>query len=238
MNVVESLDPPHLDLAFYVGRSKAVEEAVRAIQALANSGASFTGDVDVVHENTESRLVIRDVALLRDNGVQHPERIYIRSATGITDKTEFIKISGDVILLRTEAEEFCGPSRTRQGRLFELGTKAYRAFKTIASGIDAAYGGICIEWPLEDLATLKRDPRSLAFQNFFISRAALGERAIEEIVARVGQGAHVEQVERGIYVSMTAEFNPEHRAVTPIEAQYRSVRVAELLVKHLRFPPW
>jgi len=232
------LDPPFLELAYYVGSSNAQEQGVRAAEAMAQVGARFTGKVDIANGDTVSKLSLDALGSIRTQAAGVLRRIYLDNATGMTKKTELIEINRGVILLRTEGEEFCGPNRARRAQLYRLGTRAYRCFKVLALAIESYYGALCGEYSLEEPPDLKRDPRSLAFRNFFISRAAFGRGAIEAVQDIVGTDVYVEEFDdRGLYVSMSPEFNPDHRAVETIEAQHRSIRVAELLAKHLRFTP-
>lgn len=73
----------------------------------------------------------------------------------------------------------------------------------------------------------RRNARSLAFRNYFISAddAELHDR----VVAIAQPDAYVERLDHGTYVSMSAEFNPGRRAVPYVDATERSTEVGRLL---------
>lgn len=231
------LDPPYLEFAFYVGASKAQEQGVLAAEAMVRAGGRFTGEIDVARGGAVSRLSSVDLGSIRTRAEGELRRIYLDSVTGVTKRTELIEINHGVVLLRTEGEEFSGPNRARQSRLYSLGTRAYTCFRALALAIESYYGALCCEYSLEEPADLRRDPRSLAFRDFFVSRVPFARGVIDVVRESVGDVYLEEFEDRGLYVSMSPEFNPDHCSVDPIEAQYRSVRVAERLVEHLRFLP-
>ncbi|WP_148314474.1 hypothetical protein [Sorangium cellulosum] len=76
---------------------------------------------------------------------------------------------------------------------------------------------------------LRQDPRSLAFRNFFLSEDSLGPVAVQQAVAFAGNDVFVEERKRGIYVSMSTEFNPKGWHIDPLEAQERSTKIAAVV---------
>jgi len=232
--MVVPLDPPYLEFAFYVGIQKAREQGIRAAELLVQNGAAFVGEIDIVEDGTVSRLSSIDFASLKEVGAKTElRRIYLQGVTGITKHTELVEINKGTVLLRTEGEKFSGPNRANRSRLHKLGAKAYVCFKALAGGIDAYYGGLCGEYSLEEPEELRQHPKSLAFRNFFVSRAKLAGAA-QTVRINAGVDAYFEEFDHGLYVSMSAEFNPAHCSVDPIEAQYRSVRIAEGLLGYLK----
>jgi hypothetical protein len=232
------INPPYLELAYYVGASSGQEQGLRLAEVVLQHGARLQGDVDLMRGDSESAVTAVDLdalrAVRRDGLVR---RIRVSNATGLTARTEVIEVGEEIVLLRTEGRVFSGPAGQTDERGFELGEKVASCFKHIASAVEAPYGAICVEYSLETPTELAADSRSLAFRNFFLSRGAFGS-LFDDIRRCVGEDSHVEELEGGgLYVSMSPEFNPDHRAVEPIDAQYRSVRVAELLLRHLRIPP-
>jgi len=231
------LDPPYLELAFYVGPSSAQEQGILAAEAMVKAGGRFTGEIDVAQSGAVSRLSSVDLGSIKTRAEGTLRRIYLDNVTGLTNRTELIEINHGVVLFRTQGEDFSGPNRARQGRLYSLGTRAYTCFRTLALAIESYYGALCCEYSLEEPADLRRDPRSLAFRDFFVSRVQFGRGVIDSVRESVGEVYLEEFEDRGLYVSMSPEFNPDRCSVETIEAQYRSVRVAERLVEHLRFLP-
>lgn len=226
------LDPPFLEFAFYVGPSNAQEQAIAAVDAIVRAGGRFTGVIDLASGARLSKPSAAGLSWIEGAG-RELRRIYVDNATRMTSKTEVVEIDRGVVLLRTEGEDVSGPSRLDQDRLYRLGTLAYMVFRSLVLEVDSYYGAICCEYSLEEPAQLKADPRSLAFRDFFVSRSAVSPTTLEAIRDAVGEAYLEEFGDRGLYVSMSPEFNPEHRAVEPVEAQYRSVRVAKLLLDNL-----
>ncbi len=100
----------------------------------------------------------------------------------------------------------------------KAGQKTYARLKTIVEAINPAYSSITIEWPLESPSDLKSDPRSLAFRDFYIKEAFVGTDQIG-LIKSLFEGAYIEELGKGIYVSCTKEFNPKgvevNKALSP-----------------------
>jgi hypothetical protein len=148
---------------------------------------------------------------------------------GLKNREEEVRAVGESVVVRTEAEDFCGTWRANVSRLETLGRQIHSAFVGIAESIDCLYGAILVEYTLEDPEELRRDPRSLAFQNFYLSRARLPLKLVPRLVALVPAGAYVRELDHGVYVSMSREFNPEGRSVESELAQYTSTRIARAI---------
>jgi hypothetical protein len=194
---MSTLDPPFLELEYYVGRNEL--------------------------ETTVHRLV---------DGVQPglvPDKLVIPNAVGLSPKLEELVVRGGVVMLRTEGEAFCGPFRDDRMRLKKLGRRVYQRFVEVADAIPCVYGAILVEYSLEEPKKLRQDPRSLAFRDFFLSRERLENKAIEEAIRLAGDEAYVENRATGVYISMSAEFNPKGRSIPLLEAQERSVRISAVI---------
>jgi hypothetical protein len=199
---MSTLDPPFLELEYYVGRAEM--------------------------ETTVHRLV---------NGLQPglvPSELVIPNAVGLSPKPEELAVKGGVVILRTEGEAFCGPFRDDRTRLKKLGRRVYQRFVEVADIIPCVYGAILVEYSLEEPKKLRQDPQSLAFCDFFLSRERLENRAIEEAIRLAGNEAYVESCESGVYISMSAEFNPKGCSITWLEAQERSVRISAVIGRAAR----
>ncbi len=157
-----------------------------------------------------------------------PARLSLPNLIGISSSPEELEVMGSVVVVRTEGEAFCGPMRKQRGRLRSFGKKAYDRFVDIADSIECEYAAILVEYSLEGPDELRRDPRSLAFRNFFVSRE-LGQSALDEIIHASGEDAYVEELKSGVYVSMSAEFNPAGQSVDPLDAEERSMKVAKIV---------
>jgi hypothetical protein len=188
------VEPPFLELAFYVGENRAMSsmDSVKAASTIEPGGQRFIGLPG------------------------RPEEIYS---------------TGPKVIVRTEGEDFCGPMRSNTGRLGELGHVVSDAFLRIAGAANCMYGAILVEYELETPSELRRDSRSLAFHDFFLSRKNLPPDVFAAAMVGVTSGAYTRETSDGMYVSMSREFNPEGRQVETELAHQVSVRVAVALGK-------
>jgi hypothetical protein len=163
-----------------------------------------------------------------------PSKLVIPNAVGLSPNLEELVVRGGVVILRTEGEAFCGPFRDNRKRLKKLGRKAYQRFVEVADAIPCLYGAILVEYSLEEPKKLRKDPQSLAFCDFFLSRERLENKAVEEAIRLAGDEAYVESRATGVYISMSAEFNPKGRSIPWLEAQERSVRISAVIGRATR----
>jgi hypothetical protein len=131
----------------------------------------------------------------------------------------------------TEGELFCGtgelrPKVARKARA--AGMQVYERFRVLVDALRPAYGAITVEIPLCCPTDLRRDPRSLAFRDFFVARTFFGGSIMTKLEA-LFTGAFVEPVGDGVYVSCSKEFNPEARNVDGDIVQWRSVEMGKLV---------
>ena len=152
---------------------------------------------------------------------------------GIAGPVEQLAVRGGVIELRTDGEAFCGKPNGLKPRVRSLGNIAYSRFIHFAGLLDPVYGAILVEYSLESPDELRRDSRSLAFQNFYLAKRALNERAWSTLQEIVGDRAYSRALPGGVYISMTQYFNQEAKGMVSIEAQALSVKIAELLASSL-----
>jgi hypothetical protein len=153
---------------------------------------------------------------------------------GITGPVEQLAVRGGVMQLRTEGDAFCGEPGRLKPRARTLGNIVCSRFVHFAGLLNPVYGAILVEYSLENPEELRRDPRSLAFQNFYLAKRALDERSWSMLHEIVGDSVYRGLLADGLYVSMTTYFNPEARGIASIEAQTLSVKIAELLARSLR----
>jgi hypothetical protein len=162
-----------------------------------------------------------------------PAKLVVPNAVGLSQKAEEIEVVGGVVVLRTEGEAFCGPAR-QAARLKKLGGRVYKRFVQVADEIAPAYGAIAVEYSLEEPQALRQDPRSLAFRDFFVSRTRLSSNALDDVLQHAGDDVYVEERKAGVYVSMTAEFNPRGCGIPSSEAQERSARISAIIGRAVR----
>ena len=123
---------------------------------------------------------------------------------------------GGFLIFRTEGGEFCGPRRDDRATLRSLGLALTSVFLRAAELIDCAYGAILVEYSMETPAELRQSGKSLAFRNFYLSTDRVSHFHIDRIMDEVPVNAYVQRLRRGIYVSMSAEFNPEAKFIALI----------------------
>jgi hypothetical protein len=143
-------------------------------------------------------------------------------------------VRGGIVILRTEGLAFCGPFRDNRKRLKKLGRRVYQRFVEVADTIPCVYGAILVEYSLEEPEKLRKDPRSLAFRDFFLSRERLENKAIEEAIRLAGDEAYVERRASGVYISMNAEFNPDGRSIPSPESQWISAQISAVIGRAAR----
>ena len=199
---MSTLNPPFLELEYYVGRAE-LETTVHRL-------------VDGLHPG----LV--------------PSKLVISNAVGLIPKLEELEVKGGVVILRTEGGAFCGSFRNNRMRLKKFGRKVYQRFVEVADAIPCVYGAILVEYSLEEPKKLQQDPRSLAFCDFFLSRERLENKAIEEAVRLAGDESYVENRSTGVYISMSAEFNPKGRSIPSPESLWRSARISAVIGRAAR----
>jgi hypothetical protein len=125
------------------------------------------------------------------------------------------------------------PWTERRGRptwdesAFESGRSVYSLFRMLTDRIDPLYAAIGVEQGLPSPLDLAADPRTLAFQDFYLSNELITARRLREL-QELGGTPYVEQLARGTYFSCSSLFNPTG---VHVEDRYRW-RLAETVV------PW
>jgi hypothetical protein len=153
---------------------------------------------------------------------------------GIAGQLEKMAVRGGVMELRTDGEAFCGRPNRLKSRARSIGNIVYRRFVHFAGLLNPVYGAILVEYSLESPSELRRDSRSLAFQNFYLAKRGLDERSWSALHEIVGDRVYSSALPSGVYISMTTYFNREAKGIASLEAQALSVKIAELLARSLR----
>jgi len=100
---------------------------------------------------------------------------------------------------------------------------AVRLFKRLCQQCKVLYGSVTVDYELESPEQLVNDPRSYAFSDFFIDGSYFWD--VVNKVKEGGFNAYVEEMEGGLYVSMTKYFNPAKLDSGP-ERTKQSSRIA------------
>jgi hypothetical protein len=155
--------------------------------------------------------------------------IRVPDIVGIAAEEEAMICRG-VIVLRTSGDAFSGPPGTRRSIADALGLRIQERFLELIGRMSGcAYGAILVEYSLEEPDELLKDPRSLAFRNFYANSTGLRGNAIAEILKLAGPDCYVKSLDDGIYVSMSRHFNPERRSIPADEAMDRSARISAVV---------
>jgi hypothetical protein len=169
---------------------------------------------------------------VRKEAIGNRKKICFPGIVGISEQQEEVDAIEGRLILRTEGELFSGVERGNTQTVRELGLVVYRRFLEVARSIDCCYGAILFEYTLE-LPDELRNSKSLAFRNFYLSSKRLSKKTLKAVELEAGAEAFIEEdAEGGMYVSMTADFNPRAQSLDPIDAQERSVRIAEIVANN------
>jgi hypothetical protein len=229
-----------LELNFYFANLPEVEAFTRLVTTLLALGAKFTGTgyahrgeglrdkpFASTHDSVLEPVPIRDVTDLT-RSLADPDirlvQVYMEGATStmsnVAEIVTYLSISPEAahtdrhpLAIWTDGEVFSGPLREKYTqRARKVGRRTYERFRALIEALRPAYAAITSEWSLECPADLRRDPRSLAFRNFFVSRAHL-EEANLAYIQRLYSRAYIEPMGDGLYISCSKEFNPLGRGL-------------------------
>jgi hypothetical protein len=249
-------DPPFLELGFYFGDQPEADSFACLVTKLMELGASLTG-AGSAHRGPDIRT--KSFASMTDQPLPKPVTVSADSLTSIFKDpairivelamkdpigiaqnapglVSYVSISPQAALIDrhplaviTEGEVFCGALRDdfKESR-HKAGIKVYNRFRELVQKLEPAYAAVTIEYPLQCPADLRRDPRSLAFRDFFVSERYLGSRGLAR-VKEIFNGAFIEPITNGLYVSCNEDFNPEGRNLNNESAQWLSVDAAKLI---------
>ena len=201
------IEPPFLEL----------EYVVRGEQSLSSVAEYFGYQGSVERKDERIKLQCPDILGVAEHGIEEIEK------------------KGEVLLIRTEGEFFCGQERENKIELNRKGGIVYQKFREISCVVDFVYGAILVEYSLETPSELN-DSKSYAFRNFCISTGQFDQDTIESVLDVAGQDSYFEWDEVGLYVSMSSEFNPEGRNIPNQDAVSRSVRIGKILSDKLNHP--
>ena len=201
------IEPPFLEL----------EYIVRGEKSLSSVAEYFGYEESAVRKDVRSKLRCPNILGIAEHGIEEIEK------------------KGEVLLVRTEGESFCGYEREDKIELNRKGKIIYQKFREISCIIDFVYGAILVEYSLETPSELEGS-KSYAFRNFCVSAGKFDQDTIESILSVAGQDSYIECDEAGLYVSMSSEFNPEGRNIPNQDAVSRSVRIGKILSDKLNQP--
>lgn len=190
-----NLQPPHLELNFYFSNKR--EEGFQSVlNTLIDLGASYHNE----HFTTKKPLTY----------------ILLDKATGLVKRGEILQyatISEEAsqndhppIQLITSGAIFDSmPSAEKKMR--QSAKKVYRRFIKIIEMTNPSYASVTFEYDMECPSDLERDPKTIAFSDFYIDKDFIGHNNIEQIRSVYTKG-FIEAVANGLYISCW-RFNPK-----------------------------
>jgi hypothetical protein len=256
MNDISRLKPPYLELSFYFAERDEAKSFYGLVEMLVGLGATFAGSGIIhrgqsirnqpfssIHDLPQEPVAVHSLAdvaqCLRQPDIRLVQ-VLMEGASGVAPNLSEIvgyeSISEEAarqdhhpVAIWTEGTLFSGPAGEPFGATTkETGLRLSERFRRLVERLRPSYAAITLEYDLECPADLKRDPRSLAFRDFYISGEYIGADTLKTI-AMLFRAAYIETLAEGLYVSCTAEFNPERRGLDNEYAQWQSVEVASLI---------
>ena len=248
--------PPFLEFGFYFGDVPETDAFERLVTALLEGGAKFAGTGAAhrgpkirdekfasIHDQELETVPLRDLTDMTQCLADPDTRliqVYLEGASGITsgliEPVGYLSVSSEAALIDrhplaiwTEATLFSGPPGQQiSERAKDAGKQAYQRFRFLVEKLRPSYAAITVEYALECPADLRRDARSLAFRDFFVSEQYLGADKLK-MVEGLFRDAFIERIGDGLYISCSEIFNPMGVKKDAEEAAWQSVEVAELI---------
>ena len=252
------LGAPFLEIGFYFGKSSETDAFTRLVKALTDLGAWFTDDgyahlglgVRDASFSSITERAPRPVAVKSLGDIERyfadPDtrliQVYMSGVTGtvhhVAEIVTYLSVSPEAaqmdrhpLAIWTEGWMFSGPPhflRRHAKQAKKVGGQIYQRFKTLVETLQPSYGAITIEEALECPADLRHDPRSYAFQDFFVKRTFLGAPNCEHL-RDLFADAYIEPVDDGLYISSHGDFNPKDKSLDTNRALEQSVEVAKMI---------
>jgi len=199
-------EPPFLELGFYF-RQKSGREAISllaealtthfdAVPAVANAADLATPSLFRADEVIDRQVKIEGVdhlsRLLGDSSKFVRKISFDKGTRIIRDAQEFLvvlpiegadcKLEGNAVAIWVEGAAFSRASNTDVSKKEkQIAFNSLCAFKKLISHLQPSYAAITVDYGLENPCDLRRDPRSLAFRDFYLSRTDFGENFLVEL---------------------------------------------------------
>lgn len=244
---------PFLETNFYFADIPDEIAFMHVLRALASVGARFTGHgtvrcgvgTDHVREEFATINSLQDADACVAAGNRHLVQVSMADASaaqrGGGEIVAFQSISEEAavtdhhpIAIWSSGPLFSGPLDKRERReRRQLGAKMYRRFLDLIRKLEPSYAAFTVESPLECPTDLRRDPRSYAFNDFYVDANFLGASRTERVLA-LFPDAYREPVAKGWYISCWGDFNPKHIQVDRTANGSASSAVAAIIATTAR----
>lgn len=249
-------DAPFLELSFYFADRPEVEALTQLIAAIADLGGRFTGhsliqrgaqirDRPFASITSEPREIaaVADIADVMRYMADPNVRLLQVSMAGTSGTTQDVAEIVTLLSISPEAAHadhhplavwtdgwlFSGEiSSKHQSQARATGLQAYQRFKEVVRIVRPSYAAITVEYGLECPTDLRRDPRSAAFLDFYVSQLYLGALAFARIQGLFAD-AYSESMGDGKYISSSEVFNPQGRKLDIRSALENSSVVAQII---------
>jgi hypothetical protein len=252
------IEGPFIELGFYFSSKRDLELFHQFVLLLLEKGAKLSGigyihrgkgirDIPFasIHDHDLEEVSIFDKADLdryyHDRDIRLVE-VDLHQALGLQmDAFEIATLVGNSqeasvrdshpIVLWADGSTFSIPDRavngareerTRQGKII------YEYFRSIVDDLRPSYAAITSEEALECPTDLRKDHKSLAFKDFYISVDYIGENNLRLIREEFSQ-AYIEPMADGIYISTYKYMNPENIGLDSHVSSEKSFLVARLI---------
>lgn len=199
-------EPPYLELGFYF-RQKSGREAINFLAAALTThfdavpAVAYAADLgtpslfradDVIGRPVKTPGVDDLNRLLGDSSKFVRKINFDRGTRIVRDAQEFLvvlpiegaecKNEGNAVAIWVEGAAFSRASNTDVSKKEKkVASNSLSAFKKLISHLQPTYAAITVDYGLENPCDLRRDPRSLAFRDFYVSRTDFGESFLTEL---------------------------------------------------------
>jgi hypothetical protein len=250
------VDAPFLELGFYFSDLSGDESIAHVYRRLVENGTMFSGTVVAprargirqmafpglmnTSELAETALARAEdvLSLFADENVR-VTRIMMHELPGFPHGTPFVLTQSAIpeaclqrdhnpVALWLDGSVLSHAPGKVPAKARRLGRQALEGFRQLIEYLRPAYAAITVDYGMECPCALRRDPRTLAFCDFYLSDAFLGRTALDD-VRRGAPGAYHEDLGHG-QLSCSSEYvAPEGVDVSMCDRDELSVATGRLI---------
>lgn len=252
---MSGIDAPYLELGFYFSALSGDEAIVKVFRHLTKDGATCEGTVvfhagpgirgqpfsDITDQPCVSQKAINDqeIETLFLNENVRLLRLTMRSArfldwsrlqilAQLRISPSCVTCDTHPIALWLDGSVLSHPPGNLPRKARRLGERSLESFRQLVSSLKPDYAAVTVDYGLECPCDIRVDPRTLAFQDFYLSEMFLGKRALAA-VRRKAPFAHHEQTQDGQITCCSEWISPDGRFLPVSEADELSLFVGNLI---------
>lgn len=178
------------------------------------------GTDDVLEVISDPKVCVIQLDVINASGI-YDDMLERVTYTSIPDST--VGKERHPIAIWTDGQAFEFDEGSTQAR--EYGLRAYKRFLELVQVLDPDYGAITFEETVPTVTELRSNANTAAFSDFYLSyRKGSG---VAGAITKLFSGGYVEDVQHGVYVSSTSDFNPERKGVAVSDSV--QAKVGELI---------